>query len=214
MAAAELRLLDPERLATPAVTECPPDVRRPRSGVYALEPLNGWAALVEEARAIVTLAAALRTGAYKGRGLVDLTDDEDFLDLMARTKASTGERPKTAQPPELWLTTQVQRWFRWADIPTWFGFTDRAVIEPLPDSLFGALTLQLAFTLTGSPGLVICAGCGAGMVPRRNARAGERSWRERCIANGTRRRAVEADTRARRRAGQQSNRRKRGASDG
>ena len=78
---------------------------------------------------------------------------------------------------------------------SWRG--DRADVWVGARSLFGVLAMQLAYAASGSPGFDICHECRALFLPKRRAKAGQRTYCAECRADKVPRRDAARDYRER-----------------
>lgn len=119
----------------------------------------------------------------------------DTLELVAKDWTAVGEILNNPEPlsehsllDELRLCTgeQVRRramaglqmWFEWANLGAQIEWedTDYPQIRWAADNLFGAITLQLALSMCGTPRFSWCASCQQPFFRKRGPKHGQRQW--------------------------------------
>lgn len=193
----------------------------PCRSLFGLEPLDSWRFWARQARAIVDLGASLRAG---GRGdpnrwrdlfeqapwampfsALRAAESSELPSYVARQGAEMrgplaplGERRRT-------ITDAIDFWMAMSSIRLSLRWPrGRPESEWTDGGLFGALGLQMLFTVSSAMGWAVCAGCGAQHVPSRpNSR--RRSYCPTCRATGVRQRLASSDYRRRKLASRASN---------
>jgi hypothetical protein len=169
---------------------------RPRGMVdgQPWEPVAAWRCWSLKARAIVTLAAQLRNGRIGG--------EQDWRVAWGYEGMPSGKGywtpPRSVDHGWRQLTEMVNHWIGAAAARIWVERREkRAEVTFGGGGLFGALAVQLAFTMGRTKSLAICDECGRGFEPNRWPRAGERHYCPECRANGVPGRNASRDYRAR-----------------
>ncbi|MDQ6948473.1 MAG: hypothetical protein M3256_20010 [Actinomycetota bacterium] len=163
--------------------------------LWHVEPVNGWHATVAQFRAALTLGAQLarhEMGAKDDwqtliryqvqcrvpiRGVVDDSESTEAAVYIKDWQPYRLEAPKSWEEGAGALAGLIRDWLRWGGVGVRFWFPPKVVL--VPRGLFGALALQLAFTLAGG-GFLTCDGCGQPFTRKRRPRAGEGTYCPNC----------------------------------
>lgn len=171
------------------------------------EPLAAWSRVSRRTRALLNIAAKLRSGT---RGALEdwhlLLGGSEMFESWARH----------ARPFATWdriddrlygsrlgyerreLTRIVNDWLEIADVRPRLSWTSKGTGLPIEvRGMFGALAMQLVLTIARTSAIAICSGCGRSFLPKRKPVEGRRRYCDECREQGIPVRDAMADRRRR-----------------